>query len=87
MISYDQPFNYSAINNLAVRKRTWRYDLFANNDTGGNCIDVWLDEMVSIHYAPAWCVVGAKLYYGNGLIQHAGDAVRPLVVVHPDYFS
>ncbi|WP_332115773.1 glycosyltransferase, partial [Escherichia coli] len=76
VISYDQPFNYSAINNLAVRNAHGDMICLLNNDTEVISID-WLDEMVSHLLRPGVGVVGAKLYYGNGLIQHAGDAVGP----------
>ncbi|HAI6880448.1 TPA: glycosyltransferase [Escherichia coli] len=76
VISYDQPFNYSAINNLAVRNAHGDMICLLNNDTQVISID-WLDEMVSHLLRPGVGVVGAKLYYGNGLIQHAGDAVGP----------
>lgn len=74
VISYNQPFNYSAINNLAVRNAHGDMICLLNNDTQVISID-WLDEMVSHLLRPGVGVVGAKLYYGNGLIQHAGDAV------------
>lgn len=76
VISYDQPFNYSAINNLAVSKARGDLICLLNNDTEVISTD-WLDEMVSHLLRPGVGVVGAKLYYGNGLIQHAGDAVGP----------
>lgn len=76
VISYDHPFNYSAINNLAVSKARGDLVCLLNNDTEVISAD-WLDEMVSHLLRPGVGVVGAKLYYGNGLIQHAGDAVGP----------
>ncbi|MBL0616761.1 glycosyltransferase family 2 protein [Aeromonas veronii] len=76
VISYDHPFNYSAINNLAVSKARGDLVCLLNNDTEVISSD-WMDEMVSHLLRPGVGVVGAKLYYGNGLIQHAGDAVGP----------
>lgn len=76
VIAYDQPFNYSAINNLAVSQARGDLVCLLNNDTEVISSD-WLDEMVSHLLRPGIGVVGAKLYYGNGLIQHAGDAVGP----------
>ncbi len=76
VISYDQPFNYSAINNLAVSEARGDVICLLNNDTEVISAD-WLNEMVSHLLRPGVGVVGAKLYYGNGLIQHAGDAVGP----------
>jgi GT2 family glycosyltransferase len=65
------PFNYSAINNSAVREATGDILLLLNND-----IDVihadWLREMVSLAVRPDVGAVGAKLIYANETIQHAG---------------
>ncbi|MGL4544208.1 MAG: glycosyltransferase, partial [Plesiomonas sp.] len=47
-----------------------------NNDTEVISPD-WLDEMVSHLLRPGIGVVGARLLYSNGLVQHAGDAVGP----------
>lgn len=76
VISYDKPFNYSAINNLAVSEARGDVICLLNNDTEVISSD-WLNEMVSHLLRPGVGIVGAKLYYGNGLIQHAGDAVGP----------
>ena len=76
VLRWDSPFNYSAINNFAVRHSQGETLCLLNNDTeviGPN----WLEEMVSHLVQPGIGVVGAKLYYTNGNIQHAGDAVGP----------
>lgn len=71
VLPFDQPFNYAAINNHAAA--------FAKGDVLGlinNDIKVihpdWLREMVSQAVRPGVGMVGAKLYYGDGRIQHAG---------------
>ena len=71
VIRDDAPFNYSALNNKAVK--------IANGDIIGlvnNDIEVispeWLSEMVSHALRPDVGVVGAKLLYSNNTIQHAG---------------
>jgi GT2 family glycosyltransferase len=65
------PFNYSALNNTAAAEATGAILLLLNND-----IDVlepgWLREMVSHAIRPNVGVVGAKLLYENGRLQHAG---------------
>jgi GT2 family glycosyltransferase len=71
VIGYDYPFNYSAINNFGVEHASGSIIGLVNND-----VEVispgWLTEMVSnVVRAHIGCV-GAKLYYSNGLIQHAG---------------
>lgn len=76
VIRWDKPFNYSAINNAAVREATGELVCLLNNDT--EVINpLWLDEMVSHVLRPGVGVVGARLYYADGRIQHAGDAVGP----------
>jgi O-antigen biosynthesis protein len=68
---YSLPFNYSAINNLAVTHAKGDVVILINND-----IEVingdWLSEMVSHVLRPGVGVVGAKLYYPDNTIQHAG---------------
>lgn len=65
------PFNYSALNNAAAREARGDLLLLINND-----IDVigadWLAEMVGQALRPEVGIVGAKLLYGNGTVQHAG---------------
>lgn len=69
--SIDIPFNYSRINNLAAKKAKGKYLLFLNND-----IEVitpeWMTRMVSFAQFERIGCVGAKLYYPNNTIQHAG---------------
>lgn len=76
VIAYDHPFNYSAINNSAVNQASGELICLLNNDTEIMSPD-WLDEMVSHLLRPGVGVVGAKLYYGDGRVQHGGDAVGP----------
>ena len=71
VLRYDAPFNYAAINNLAVKHARGEIIGLLNND-----IDVitpdWLEEMVSHAVRPETGAVGALLYYPNNTIQHAG---------------
>lgn len=76
VIRYDLPFNYSAINNLAVQAAQGELVCLLNNDTEVIAAD-WLREMVSHLLRDGVGVVGAKLYYGDGTVQHGGDAVGP----------
>lgn len=76
VLRYDRPFNYSAINNLAVSKASGELVCLLNNDTEVISCD-WLSEMVSHVLRSGVGVVGAKLYYSDGTIQHGGDAVGP----------
>jgi GT2 family glycosyltransferase len=68
------PFNYSEINNYAAGQASGSVLLFLNNDTRVLNPD-WLERMLEYAQRPDVGAVGAKLYYPNGLIQHAGIIV------------
>jgi GT2 family glycosyltransferase len=76
VLRYDHPFNYSAINNFAVREARGEVLCLLNNDTEVISPD-WLEEMVGQLLQPKVGAVGAKLYYPDGRVQHAGDTVGP----------
>lgn len=76
VLRYDQPFNYSAINNFAVQEARGEVLCLLNNDTEVISSD-WLEEMVGQLLQPKVGVVGAKLYFPDGHVQHAGDTVGP----------
>lgn len=69
-----RPFNYSALNNAAVAKSSGEFVALVNND-----IEIispgWLSEMVGLAQRPGSGCVGAKLYYPDGRIQHAGVVI------------
>ncbi|MEF2074017.1 glycosyltransferase family 2 protein [Consotaella aegiceratis] len=71
VLPYDKPFNYSAINNFAVSEARGSLVGLINNDIVVISPD-WLSEMVSWAAQPDVGCVGAKLYYADGTIQHAG---------------
>lgn len=71
VLSIDIPFNYSRINNLAVKEAKGDYLLFLNNDTKV-ITQGWLKKMVSYAQQDHIGAVGAKLYYPEDRIQHAG---------------
>ena len=71
IISYSEPFNFSKINNLAVKHAKGDLLLFLNDDVkiiNPNS----LGEMVSLCCQKDVGVVGAKLVYSDDTIQHAG---------------
>lgn len=74
LLAYDHAFNYSAINNMAVAQAAGELVCLLNNDTEIIHPD-WLAEMVGHLLQPGVEVVGAKLLYANGLVQHGGDLV------------
>lgn len=74
VLRFDGPFNYSAINNFAVEHSDAPLIGLINNDIEVISPD-WLAEMVSWAVQPDVGCVGAKLYYENGTLQHAGVIV------------
>lgn len=74
VIKYEGGFNYSAINNYGVRFANGDFFLLLNNDTEVISPD-WLDEMVDVCMRDDVGIVGAKLYYPDNTIQHAGVVI------------
>lgn len=68
---HDRPFNYSNINNEAVRDCSSELICLLNNDIEVITPD-WLEELASHAMRPHVGAVGAMLYYPNDTIQHAG---------------
>lgn len=71
VLRYPFPFNYSAINNMAARAARGEYLVLLNNDTAV-ISETWLDELLNHALRPEVGIVGAKLLYPDGKIQHAG---------------
>lgn len=71
VIRDDRPFNYSALNNDAVKHAKGDIIALVNNDIEVISSD-WLSEMVSFAIQPSVGVVGAKLFYPNETLQHGG---------------
>jgi glycosyltransferase involved in cell wall biosynthesis len=67
----DRPFNYAALNNAAVAQAQGELVALVNNDIEVITPD-WLSEMVSIALQPGVGAVGARLWYPNMTLQHAG---------------
>jgi GT2 family glycosyltransferase len=66
------PFNFSAINNRAVRESAQgEYLCLLNNDAAPLDAD-WLGAMMELARRPDVGVVGAKLTYPDGRVQHGG---------------
>ncbi len=82
ILSYDAPFNFSAINNFAVAHATGSLLCFLDNNTEVINRD-WLTEMVSHAVRPGVGGVGALLYFPDGRIKHAGFALGFGAVVQP----
>jgi GT2 family glycosyltransferase len=67
-------FNYAAVNNAAVAQARGELVLLLNDDVAPIRAD-WLSRMAALMSGPADLragIVGARLLYGNGLVQHGG---------------
>ncbi|GAK56593.1 glycosyl transferase family 2 [Candidatus Vecturithrix granuli] len=71
LLEWQHPFNYAAVNNFAAQQAAGEVLLFLNNDTQVITPD-WLERMLEHAIRPEIGAVGAKLYYPDGTIQHAG---------------
>ncbi len=71
VVTYKGDFNYSRINNLGVSQAKGEYVLLLNNDTGVITPD-WIEELLMYAQRDDVGAVGAKLYYEDRTIQHAG---------------
>jgi GT2 family glycosyltransferase len=71
IISFQDKFNYSTANNIGASNSQGDLLLFMNNDM--QITDpYWLNELAQWALIPEIGVVGGKLLYPNGTIQHAG---------------
>ncbi len=70
-IDYDVPFNFSKINNFAADKAKGEHLILLNNDIEIISED-WIEALLEHSQREEVGVVGAKLYYPNDTIQHAG---------------
>ncbi|MBL8498586.1 glycosyltransferase [Nitrosomonas sp. JL21] len=66
-----RPFNYSALNNNAVRHARGEFVGLLNNDVEVITPD-WLSEMLAIAAQPGVGAVGARLWYPDDTLQHGG---------------
>lgn len=68
----ESPFNFSALNNRAVRERCrGEFVVLMNNDIEITHSD-WLSEMMGVALEPGVGCVGARLWYPDGRLQHGG---------------
>lgn len=64
-------FNYSKVNNFGAKHAKGEYLLLLNNDTEVLTVN-WIEEMLMYAQRQDVACVGAKLYYPDKTIQHAG---------------
>lgn len=71
VVTYQGKFNYSAVNNMGAREAKGEYLLLLNNDTQVITVN-WMEELLMYAQREDVGAAGAKLYYENKTIQHAG---------------
>ncbi|MFV0363871.1 MAG: glycosyltransferase family 2 protein [Suipraeoptans sp.] len=74
VVYWEREFNYSAINNYGASHAKGDYFLFMNNDIeiiNDDCIE----ELLGYCQRPEVGIVGARLFYPDNTIQHAGVIV------------
>lgn len=74
IVIYEGEFNYSAVNNLGVSYASGEYILLLNNDTEVITVN-WMEELLMYAQRQDVGAAGAKLYYGDRTIQHAGVVI------------
>lgn len=81
ILKLDIPFNYSTLNNEAAKVAAGEFLLFLNNDTEV-ISENWLERMIGQAKLPYTGAVGAKLYYADDRVQHAGIIILDGAPVH-----
>ncbi len=74
IVVFQGAFNYAAVNNLGVSYASGEYILLLNNDTEVITVN-WMEELLMYAQREDVGAVGAKLYYGDKTIQHAGVVI------------
>lgn len=74
VVTWQGGFNYSAINNFGASFAAGEYLILLNNDIELITKD-WMEEMLGNCQRPEVGIVGARLYYPDNTIQHAGIVV------------
>ena len=75
VVKFEGEFNYSAVNNLGVKHADGDYILLLNNDTQVISVN-WIEELLMFAQRSDVGAVGAKLYYGDKTVQHAGVVLQ-----------
>jgi GT2 family glycosyltransferase len=74
VLDFPKPFNFSEIANFASANDASDFLCFLNNDT--EVLEPnWLSHLVDHALTPEVGLVGSKLLYGNGAVQHFGIAL------------
>ncbi len=72
----DRPFNWSALNNAAAARATGDLLCFINDDVEAY-EPAWLEALARLAVRADVGVVGARLWYPNRTLQHAGLVLHP----------
>ena len=75
LVPFDRPFNYSAACNAGAATANGQYLLFLHNNLEFVSPD-WLEELVRWAHRPNVGVVGPKMIFPDGKVNHAGIAVN-----------
>ena len=75
VVTFKGEFNYSAVNNLGVKHADGDYILLLNNDTQVISVN-WIEELLMFAQRKDVGAVGAKLYYPDKTVQHAGVVLQ-----------
>jgi GT2 family glycosyltransferase len=84
VVTWDDAFNFSAIINFGASFAHGEYLLLLNNDTEV-ITPSWIEEMLGICQDDEVGVVGAKLFYPDGTVQHAGVSVGGVAAYHVNH--
>ena len=77
IITNSENMGFSKANNQGAKIATGKYLLFLNNDTEPHV--GWLEEMLTVADSNAKIgIVGSKLLFPDGTIQHAGVCIPPI---------
>jgi len=71
ILEWNKEFSHSAINNYAVKHAKGSYVLFLNEEIK-IITPEWIEEMIMYAQRSDVAAVGAKLYYSDNTIRHAG---------------
>jgi GT2 family glycosyltransferase len=71
VLPFEEPFNFSRVNNLGVDHAAGDLVVFLNNDTEIQTPE-WLEVLVNLAGQSGVAAVGPLLVYPNGTVQHAG---------------
>lgn len=74
VVTWNGEFNYSAVCNFGAKAANGEYLVLLNNDTQVISIN-WLEELLMYAQRGDVGAVGAKLYYPDKTIQHAGIVI------------